>query len=187
MSVDEEDIICSIYWVDTGQSHPTRGCQMTNLSWWPKPSAWENLGFNVGYWSRDCETWYQKYLAAIRSSTANLKSQAQCKQSIQFMRLSLMAGQKNKLLTAQLLDMVWGCQGWVVSFLSACCACLTTPPLIFVLVLYCHLVIIIILCVLLHRIVILPCHCELIYLGMSRLTWQHNSVTVRDERTLIVV
>jgi hypothetical protein len=36
MSADEEDIICSVYQVDTGQSHPIWGHQMTDLSWWPK-------------------------------------------------------------------------------------------------------------------------------------------------------
>jgi hypothetical protein len=65
MSTDKEDIICSIYQVDTGQSHPTWGHQTTNLSWWPKPSAWKNSGLNTGYWSRDCETWDQRCLATI--------------------------------------------------------------------------------------------------------------------------
>jgi hypothetical protein len=61
---------------------------------------------HIEYCSRDCETWYQKHLAAIQSGTADLKSQAQWKQGIQFMRLSLTAGQKNELLTAQSLD-IW--------------------------------------------------------------------------------
>ena len=58
-------------------SHRSLGEQTSNVSWWPKQSTWEACGLNVGYWSVDNETWFQKHLENIRNyhgteSTGNL-------------------------------------------------------------------------------------------------------------------
>ena len=42
------------------------GDQETNVSWWPKQSAFEGSGLNVGYWSVGCENWFQNRLQVIR-------------------------------------------------------------------------------------------------------------------------
>ena len=54
------------------------------MSWWPKHSAWKTSGLNVGYWTPDCATWFQRRLEAIRSGTALLKNAAQWKRAMLF-------------------------------------------------------------------------------------------------------
>lgn len=51
-----------------GQRHPS-GQQTADVSWWPKQSAWQGAGLDVGYWSVDDEAWYQKRLELIRMCT----------------------------------------------------------------------------------------------------------------------
>ena len=64
----EMDLICGVYKVYTGL-----GTQCADCSWWPKQSVWELSGLNVGYWSPDCEIWFQAHLATIHQGTAGLK------------------------------------------------------------------------------------------------------------------
>ncbi|KAF9455238.1 hypothetical protein BDZ94DRAFT_1139040, partial [Collybia nuda] len=72
LTEDEADKICGVYKVATGQYE--RGIpQTTDLSWWPKPSIWSGSGLNVGYWSEDCEKWYQNHLQKCISGTAELR------------------------------------------------------------------------------------------------------------------
>jgi hypothetical protein len=79
----DEDIICSVYHLRTRKfsyfvkrntnlllGH-TAG-QDTEVSWWPKTNTWSNSGYNVGYWSADCENWYQERLTEIRQGKAEL-------------------------------------------------------------------------------------------------------------------
>ena len=68
LTEDELDLICGVYKVYTGS-----GTQCADCSWWPKQSVWELCGLNVGYWSSDCEIWFQSHLATIRQGTAQLK------------------------------------------------------------------------------------------------------------------
>jgi hypothetical protein len=49
-----------------------KGDQDGHISWWPKFNTWKQSGYNVGYWSKDCETWYQNRLQKIREGTAEL-------------------------------------------------------------------------------------------------------------------
>jgi hypothetical protein len=35
-------------------------------------SIWRTSGYNVGYWSADCEKWYQDRLTEIRNGKAKL-------------------------------------------------------------------------------------------------------------------
>ena len=87
-----------------GQSHPTLGCQTTDLSWWPKPSAWQVSGLNVGYWSRDCEAWFQKHLQLIRDGGGDLRGPSQWKHSLKFNKASLTTAQVNEELSMQILN-----------------------------------------------------------------------------------
>lgn len=41
---------------------------MVCLSWWPKQYTFMNSGAWLGYWSQDCEDWYQCRCAAIRAA-----------------------------------------------------------------------------------------------------------------------
>jgi hypothetical protein len=91
-----EDIICGVYHVlaEGMQSSfnirviielglGSKG-QATELSWWPKASAWENSGLDVGYWSQDCENFYQRRLAEIRNGTAVLLPARKWREKIRF-------------------------------------------------------------------------------------------------------
>ncbi|KIJ39403.1 hypothetical protein M422DRAFT_148352, partial [Sphaerobolus stellatus SS14] len=69
---EEMDIICGVYYVYTGS-----GLQGENQSWWPKQNIWEGGGLNIGYWSNDCEVWYQNRLADIKAGKAKLKTAAE--------------------------------------------------------------------------------------------------------------
>ena len=39
--------------------------QISNPSWWPRPGAWESSGLWQGYWTSDCEKWYQTRLEKL--------------------------------------------------------------------------------------------------------------------------
>lgn len=47
-----------------------KGDQTEQRSWWPKSNTWDSCGLNVGYWSADCEDWYQRRLESIRTGRA---------------------------------------------------------------------------------------------------------------------
>ncbi|KAJ7821427.1 hypothetical protein B0H14DRAFT_2599192 [Mycena olivaceomarginata] len=53
----EIDLICGVYHISTGQRDPgaLSGEQTTARSWWPRPSAMEQSGLNVGWWTPLCE------------------------------------------------------------------------------------------------------------------------------------
>jgi hypothetical protein len=57
---------------------------MTELSWWPKASTWRNCGLNVGYWSEDCEAFYQRRLEEIRNGTAQLLTASQWRDRLRY-------------------------------------------------------------------------------------------------------
>jgi hypothetical protein len=40
--------------------------QTSESSWWPKHSAWIKSGLYVGYWTPQCEAWFQERLQMIR-------------------------------------------------------------------------------------------------------------------------
>jgi hypothetical protein len=48
--------------------------QDSHLSWWPKHSAWIKSGLDVGYWSGNCERWFQIRLENIRLGDTKLRS-----------------------------------------------------------------------------------------------------------------
>ncbi|KAI0074526.1 hypothetical protein K474DRAFT_1561618, partial [Panus rudis PR-1116 ss-1] len=45
--------------------------QVVDYSWWPKQSTWNTSGLYVGYWTQDCEDWFQARLSHIRAGTTN--------------------------------------------------------------------------------------------------------------------
>ncbi|TDL13642.1 hypothetical protein BD410DRAFT_707328, partial [Rickenella mellea] len=69
LTSDEVDFICGVYQVYTGH-----GFQVSHKSWWPKQATWEKSTYNVGYWTRFAEEWFQARLVLIRNNTATLKS-----------------------------------------------------------------------------------------------------------------
>ncbi|KAK7686474.1 hypothetical protein QCA50_010070 [Cerrena zonata] len=57
---DEIDVICGVYTDQTDIKNQTM-----LRSWWPLPTVWSTCGLNTGYWTRECETWFQKHLLKI--------------------------------------------------------------------------------------------------------------------------
>jgi hypothetical protein len=59
LSSEEMDFICGVYYVYTGTCSKTGDSLKTDLSWFPKQSAWtRNGGRHVGCWTKECEAWY---------------------------------------------------------------------------------------------------------------------------------
>ncbi|KAE9408261.1 hypothetical protein BT96DRAFT_808460 [Gymnopus androsaceus JB14] len=104
LSVEELDMICGVYRVDTGNG--LNGPQTSDISWWPKHSAWVQSGLNIGVWTPDCEHWYQHRLAEIHAESAKLLSPVQWKSAIRFTHQSLKVAQINESLAAEFLDSV---------------------------------------------------------------------------------
>jgi hypothetical protein len=69
LSDTELDLICGVYKVATGNRDQT-----SDLSWWPKQSVFIRSGLWLGYWSPDCENWFQGRLKEIRERRADLKT-----------------------------------------------------------------------------------------------------------------
>lgn len=97
LTSNELDLICGVYQVRTGilnfrifrcllcrlsQISTGYGDQVSHLSWWPKHATWEKSQFNVGYWTRFAEEWFQRRLTEIRSNKAQCKTAAQWYRSI---------------------------------------------------------------------------------------------------------
>ncbi|KAJ7655292.1 hypothetical protein DFH06DRAFT_497154 [Mycena polygramma] len=86
LTEEETDLICGIYHVATGQRLGQPNEQITTLSWWPKPSAFNASGLNVGWWTPAWETWYQKRLQQLENGSAVLCTHAQWKHNVKFER-----------------------------------------------------------------------------------------------------
>ncbi|KAJ6501576.1 hypothetical protein C8R47DRAFT_969980 [Mycena vitilis] len=81
LAEEEIDLICGIYH-RLGQ----RNEQVDTLSWWPKPSAFDASGLNVGWWTPAWETLFQKRLQQLESGSAVLCTHAQWRHNIKFER-----------------------------------------------------------------------------------------------------
>ncbi|KZP03179.1 hypothetical protein FIBSPDRAFT_769321 [Athelia psychrophila] len=62
LTPDDMFVISGVYKMFTGN-----GEQTADLSWWPKQSTWLGSSMDTGYWAPECEEWYQKRRALIRS------------------------------------------------------------------------------------------------------------------------
>ena len=81
LSPAELDLICGVYKVYTGI-----GTQTSDVSWWPKHSAWQNSGADFGYWSSTCESWFQTRLQHIQNNSAPLRTARQWTNALIFQR-----------------------------------------------------------------------------------------------------
>ncbi|KAG2359108.1 hypothetical protein BDR07DRAFT_1293119, partial [Suillus spraguei] len=67
LSQHEIEILCGVYYVDTGIRDQT-----TTLAWWPVPDLWDGSGLNMGYWTLSCEQVFQSRLKKICEGNATL-------------------------------------------------------------------------------------------------------------------
>ena len=58
--------------------------QFADVSWWPKQSTFMVLGLNIGYWSPDCEAWFQYHVRTISDGTAAVKNACVWSQVMKF-------------------------------------------------------------------------------------------------------
>ncbi|KAK0478060.1 hypothetical protein EDD18DRAFT_1087068 [Armillaria luteobubalina] len=105
LTSDELDLVCGVYRIDTGQRGQYSN-QMNIISWWPKPSAWETSGLYIGFWSSDCEAWFQRRLDDIHSGKADLRTLTQWKHSLKFLKQCNKVAQVNEKLAAEYLQKI---------------------------------------------------------------------------------
>ncbi|KAJ7891474.1 hypothetical protein B0H13DRAFT_1562887, partial [Mycena leptocephala] len=70
LTPEEIDLVCGVYVVATADED---GLQKKAISWWPKPGSFFSSGLYIGWWSSDCERWFQKRLAELQSTTVKAK------------------------------------------------------------------------------------------------------------------
>lgn len=83
VSIDSQTIVISLT-KSLDSEHYTD--QIAEMLWWPKPNAWGNGGLNIGYWSADCESWYQRRLETIRAAKVQLRSGAEWRQALRLQK-----------------------------------------------------------------------------------------------------
>ncbi|KAG6847580.1 hypothetical protein H0H93_007274, partial [Arthromyces matolae] len=95
-------LICGVYKVDTDQRLST---QTADFSWWPKPSAWDTgtTGINIGFWTEDCERWYQGQLKKIKKGEFILRNSQTWKNGLKFNRTASKVAGKNERLAGEYL------------------------------------------------------------------------------------
>jgi hypothetical protein len=92
----EMDLISGVYKVWTRKCSPhytisftnssTEKNQTSDFSWWPKHSTWMSSTMNVGYWTADCEKWFQARLTEIRNGTATLKTASEWRTALKLFK-----------------------------------------------------------------------------------------------------
>ncbi|KAJ7816886.1 hypothetical protein B0H13DRAFT_1663127 [Mycena leptocephala] len=105
LTEQEIDLICGVYEIATGRVNKiTEEHQTSHLSWWPMPHAFAQSGLNIGWWSPDCERWFQERLRHIQSGNAALHNQTEWKKSLKFYKRSREIAQANKRIAANFLN-----------------------------------------------------------------------------------
>ncbi|KAK7006112.1 hypothetical protein R3P38DRAFT_2555656, partial [Favolaschia claudopus] len=103
---EEIDLICGVYFVNTGSKHSGEadGLQKKAVSWWPTPAAYSGSGMNIGWWSPCCESWYQKRVADIEENgELELYTRSEWRDKIKFMQKSRQVSVANEKISAEYL------------------------------------------------------------------------------------
>ncbi|KAJ6579919.1 hypothetical protein B0H10DRAFT_1835021 [Mycena sp. CBHHK59/15] len=101
LTEEELDLICGVYHIAT-----VGGRQVMTVSWWPKPSAFTLSGLNVGWWTPECESWYQKRVRQIEGFTAKLSTHADWKHNLKLERQCLTYSEAVEKCSAQILSVL---------------------------------------------------------------------------------
>ncbi|KAJ7823324.1 hypothetical protein B0H14DRAFT_2370220 [Mycena olivaceomarginata] len=100
----EIDLICGVYHISTGKKQASIFCT-TARSWWPRPSAMEQSGLNVGWWTPLCEQWFEKRLKELqRPQPAPPLTHAKWKHNMKRERQCVSLAQEAERVAAQILE-----------------------------------------------------------------------------------
>ncbi|KAJ7202402.1 hypothetical protein GGX14DRAFT_370557 [Mycena pura] len=65
LTQEEEDLVLGVYCIEMSTGH-----QEKRVSWWPQAGAFFSSGMNVGWWTPDCERWFQGILREMAENKA---------------------------------------------------------------------------------------------------------------------
>ncbi|PBK83280.1 hypothetical protein ARMGADRAFT_945059 [Armillaria gallica] len=93
LTEDQIDVICGVYKVEReegqgkkGGRDDGRGRLTEHVSWFPKNASWRGCGMDVGFWSSDAETWYQRRVARYLGGDFKCENQTEWKRSLKLWR-----------------------------------------------------------------------------------------------------
>ncbi|KAK7051770.1 hypothetical protein R3P38DRAFT_2502236 [Favolaschia claudopus] len=102
----EEDLILGVYSIKMNQLNhiDPSGHQEKRVSWWPQAGAFFNSELNVGWWTQDCENWFQEILDQFRKGTAELLNNARWGRRIRGYNAALKASKNLDAVHADFLS-----------------------------------------------------------------------------------
>ncbi|KAL0575103.1 hypothetical protein V5O48_006853 [Marasmius crinis-equi] len=108
---EEIDLICGLYIVETDSTEGTFGSlsQVSHMSWWPQPNQFDTGGLNIGFWTRDCEKWFQNRLRECRS-TPKLMNATKWRNAMNMKQSSRRVPKKNETIAQEFLKNLLGSQ-----------------------------------------------------------------------------
>ncbi|KAJ7719527.1 hypothetical protein DFH07DRAFT_761111 [Mycena maculata] len=98
----EIGLICGVYDVGTGATNDDP--QTSRISWWPLPHVFRSSGLNTGWWSPDCEVWFQQRQAAIKRGTAKLLTQTEWKHVTKYYKKTREVAIASEMVAGQFLS-----------------------------------------------------------------------------------
>ncbi|KAJ8093416.1 hypothetical protein PM082_020273 [Marasmius tenuissimus] len=68
LTEEEEDLVCGVYYMRTDhfQNYGHEKYLSSHRSWFPRPTSFNGSNLNLGFWSKDCEKWYQHRVRSCR-------------------------------------------------------------------------------------------------------------------------
>ncbi|KAJ7137624.1 hypothetical protein C8R43DRAFT_1019908 [Mycena crocata] len=102
LTEDEIDLICGVDRIATGHDAE----QVSTPSWWPKPAAFAKSGLGIGWWSPDCEFWFQKRLRDIQAGKAELHTQTMWRRYLRLVKTAHEVAEANNTISAEFLNNV---------------------------------------------------------------------------------
>jgi hypothetical protein len=85
--------------------------QTSDMSWWPKHSAFTHSGLDLGHWSEFAEEWYMKRLRRIWKGEVGLKSGKDWRNGLGFQKATAHIAKGNRETSAACLTRlihIWG-------------------------------------------------------------------------------
>ncbi|KAJ6450707.1 hypothetical protein C8R47DRAFT_998796 [Mycena vitilis] len=96
---EEEDLILGVYSIKMSDGH-----QEKCVSWWPQAGAFFNSDLNVGWWSPDCESWFQSVLREFANDKAVVLNNARWAKRIRGYNAALRATKNLDTVCADFLN-----------------------------------------------------------------------------------